>query len=55
MNESDLLIRIAEIENAIRETNGVLQQQSANLNMLEGGRQECLFWLAKLKELSKNK
>ena len=37
--------RLEEIEGAIARTNGIIQQTMANLNVLEGGRQECLYWI----------
>lgn len=37
--------RIILIEDNIKKTNQQISQLAANLNMLEGGRQECLHWL----------
>lgn len=40
--------RLKELETAIEKQNQIINQDMANLNMLEGGKQECLFWLKKL-------
>lgn len=50
MDKEVLKTRLKEIEDAIQKQNGVVQQAMANLNMLEGGKQELLFWLAKMDE-----
>ena len=34
-----------KIEKRLQEIEKAMQQSMANHNMLEGGRQECLYWL----------
>jgi len=41
------------IEKRLQEIEKHIQQIMANFNMLEGGKQECLYWLDKLKESEK--
>lgn len=53
MNKELLENRIKELESAIVKTNGIIDQQLSNLNMLNGGKQECLFWLGKINQENK--
>lgn len=46
MTEEELKKRLQAIEQ-------LMQQALANFNMLEGGKQECLYWLEQIK-LSKS-
>lgn len=45
MTKESVNKRLLEIESAITNTNKQIQQLMANLNMLEGGKQEALYWL----------
>lgn len=45
MNKDNLEIRLKEIETAISNTNSQINQLMANLNMLEGGKQELIYWI----------
>ncbi len=48
MNEQKLQERLKEIDEAIKKQNQLINQHVANLNILEGGRQECQFWINRL-------
>ena len=52
MNKEILEERLKEIESAIDKQNKIINQDMANLNMLEGGKHEVLFWLKKVNEAS---
>ena len=45
MNKEELKKRLIFIEEHIKKTNQEIQKNYANLNILEGGKQECLYWL----------
>lgn len=47
MNKEIIEKRLAEIQKAI-------DQHMANLNMMMGGKEECLYWLKQLDEKSSN-
>lgn len=53
MNKQELLDRVKEIEVALQKENATLNQTMANINMLEGGKQECLFWIAEIDKKTK--
>jgi len=38
------------LENRLREIEKIIAQAIANLNMLDGGKQEILYWLKQLDE-----
>lgn len=46
--------RKLQVETAIKKTNEQIQQLMSNLNMLEGGRQECIFWLNEINKSPAN-
>lgn len=50
MTKELLQERLKEIEKAIENQNAIVQQHMANLNMLNGGLQEILYWLKRLDE-----
>ena len=50
MERDTIMKRIAEVDQAISATNKQIEQLAANLNMLHGGKQECIHWLNKLRE-----
>lgn len=39
------------IEKRLQEIEKHIQQAAANFNMLEGGKQECLYWLDQLNKV----
>ena len=41
---------LALLEGRLQEIEAAIQQATANFNMLEGGKQECIFWINKVKE-----
>ena len=47
MNRESLQKRLGEIEKAI-------EQSMANLNMLIGGKEECLYWLKQIESFHSN-
>lgn len=47
MTQEELNNRLILIEENIKKVNQQIQQTMANLNLLEGGRQECLYWLSR--------
>lgn len=50
MNKEIIELRLKDIEIAVKNINDEISQKMANLNMLLGGKQECLFWLDQMKE-----
>lgn len=38
------------LERRLQELDKALQQALANFNMIEGGKQECLYWLEKIEK-----
>lgn len=42
------------IEKRLQEINKHIEQSLANLNMLMGGKEECLHWLKQLDEIDKS-
>lgn len=40
--------RLDLIEDNIKKVNQEAQQSMANLNLLNGGKQECLYWMSQL-------
>jgi hypothetical protein len=50
MNKEILEKRLAEIEKAIAKEHAVANQAMANINMLDGGKHECLYWLKQLEQ-----
>ena len=52
MLQEELKNRLALIEENIKKVNQEVQQGLANLNLLEGGRQECTYWLTRPEEVS---
>ncbi|HLX54195.1 MAG TPA: hypothetical protein VKR58_09645 [Aquella sp.] len=50
MTHEELTSRLALIDENIKKVNQEVQQSLANLNLLQGGRQECLHWLNNLSE-----
>lgn len=48
MEKEKLQERLKLIEEAIKKLNGQLNQTMADLNVLEGGRQEVSFWLQEI-------
>lgn len=50
MNKETLQQRLNEVEASINQTNAAIQQHVANLNMLQGNRNELFFWLKSLEE-----
>jgi hypothetical protein len=48
MRKEDIQKRLEEIDKAIEKENAIINQHIANVNMLNGGKQEALYWLNKL-------
>lgn len=48
MKKEILLERIKLIDDAINKENSIINQAMANLNMLNGGKEECLYWIEEL-------
>ncbi len=53
MNKDILKERIKKIEDSIEAQKKIIDQVMANLNMLEGGKQESLHWLKEIEESEK--
>ena len=45
MKKETLQQRLAVIEAELVKQQAFVEQATANLNMLQGGKQECLYWL----------
>lgn len=54
MNKEAIEKRLSEIEAALKAENNKLNQALANINMLDGGKRECIFWLDKLEKEALN-
>lgn len=52
MNKDLLNSRILEIESDINNTLNSIEQLRANLNALDGAKQDCMYWLNKLDSIS---
>jgi len=48
MNKEALQNRIKKIEESLESQKKIMDQVLSNINMLEGGKQECLFWLKEI-------
>jgi hypothetical protein len=48
MTKEELEKRLAIIESSIAKHQEVIQQSIANINLLQGSKNECLFWLDEL-------
>jgi len=48
MLQEELKTRLSLIEENIKKVNQEVQQGMANLNLLNGGKQECLYWMNQL-------
>jgi len=54
MTKEKLKERLHEIEQNINKIDSHIKQLLANLNMLDGGKQECLHWLKELEKVDGN-
>lgn len=50
MTKEKLQERLNEIDQNINKIDSHIKQLVANLNMLDGGKQECLYWLKELEK-----
>lgn len=48
MTKEEIKKRLAIVDDMIKQHNEQMQQLVGNLNLLQGSRNECLFWLDKL-------
>ncbi len=49
MNIENIQLRLKEIEKALENEKNLIIQHTTNVNILEGGKLECLYWLNMLK------